>query len=333
MKNKDISLIIPSNHSLVEVETLIVAVLNQSIKPKEILLVESGMGVLDYPSCNHRLAILCEAHNVEFTHIFRSIAFPGKARNLGVLASSGEIIAFADVKTIPDCKWLSDAMEKLEDESVQGVWGFTAFVALSQFECLVRDAFFGRVPRITLPGSVFRRSAMAKIGLFVDWARAGEDTDWIRRVELHRLNTVIPKYETMRYFGLIGMNLSMFVIKWRRNYVASSALPHFVPTRMLIGMVIYPLLAFIAFNWNRFVADWRMDSPFYLDHITKVVVLTPLLFYVLIRSVIIPLRRKVPLAQILPLRFIGILFVCLLADSIKFLAFSIPKRLLRWWKS
>jgi hypothetical protein len=82
----------------------------------------------------------------------------------------------------------------------------------------------------------------------------------------------------------------------------------------------------IAFNWNYLVADWRLESPFYIGHVTKIVAVLLALTYVVIRGMMLPLKRGITIKQLLPIRFLVVTFICFLADAVKILMFSIPKR-------
>jgi uncharacterized membrane protein YidH (DUF202 family) len=181
-------------------------------------------------------------------------------------------------------------------------------------------------PRRTLPGSVFSRKVFTKVGQFVDWARAGEDTEWMLRLELLQVPLVCPSCVLIDYAGLIGSDIKKLLIKWSRNYTASRDLPHFFPQRLFLWLIFYPLLILIAFNWNYLIADWRMDSPFYIGHVTKIVVVLPVLAYVVMRWLALPMQRGVAIRRLLPIRFFAIILICFMADLAKVWAFSIPKR-------
>jgi hypothetical protein len=163
-------------------------------------------------------------------------------------------------------------------------------------------------------------------GQFVAWVRAGEDTEWMLRLELLRVRIVNPPGALIDYVGLIGLDLNKLLKKWFRNYTTSRDLPHFFPQKLLLWLFLYPLLILTAFNWNYLIADWRMDSPLYIGHVTKIVVILPGLVYLSVRGFVLPLRRGVGIWRLLPARFLAITLVCSMADVIKVLVFSFPKR-------
>jgi glycosyltransferase involved in cell wall biosynthesis len=319
----DISVIVPSNHGHHELLKIVHAICQQTVKPSEIVIVDSS---LECSACPAEVTTLCAGSGVHLIYVHLAHALPGQARNIGLELAKAELIAFIDVQTIPRPNWLEISSCLLTSNGVAGVWGATCFNADTTFEKLVRDCFYGIQPRRTLPGSVFGRKVFTKVGQFVGWARAGEDTEWMLRLELLKVPVVSPSCALIDYAGLIGSDIKKLLSKWYRNYNASRDLPHFFPHRLFLWLIFYPLLILIAFNWNYLVADWRMDSPFYIGHVTKIVVLMPVLAYVIIRGLALPLQRGVAVRRLLPVRFFAITLICFIADVVKVLAFSIPKR-------
>lgn len=316
--NPNISVIIPSNHPHADLLKIARAVCCQTLKPSEIIVIDSynkGEIYLD------EIIKLCDSNNINLIYQRCEYAFPGHARNVGLGLSQSEIVAFIDVQTIPRPNWLKTSLESITANNL-GVYGSTIFFAETFFERLVRDAFFGVFPRKTLPGSIFKRQVFYKTGHFIEWARAGEDTEWMSRLELMKIPMTCMPISLVDYEGLIGVSLNSILRKWHRNYSASHELPHLFPQKMFLWIFLYPLIIFVAFNWNYLFANWYEDSPFYIAHITKIAAILPPLAYVITRGVVLPFRRGVKLWSIFPLRFIVISLICLMADAIKALVFS-----------
>ena len=321
--NSSISVIIPSNHEHSELLKVMRALCKQTVKPNEIIVVDSSA---KQDTSKPELSLLCSVNGIKLILVDRTQAFPGDARNIGISIATSELIAFIDVQTIPRPQWIEKSLRLITADFSLGVWGSTHFEAHTFFEKIVRDGFYGFSHRQTLPGSIFKREIFDKAGQFVTWVRAGEDTDWILRVALLRLPISNPPTAFIDYVGLLGMDVNKFLRKWHRNYTASRELPHFSFQKMLLWLILYPTFIFIAFNWNYLIADWRVDSPFYIGHITKFATILPLLIYVIVRGVFIPVKRGVQLSSLLPFRFMGIVFACLIADAIKSFVFTLPYR-------
>jgi len=319
----NISVIIPSNHDYHDLLKIIDAVCCQTIKPAEIIIIDSSDKC---GTCPAELVALCGASGIELFYESRVQALPGQARNIGLGLCNGELVAFIDVQTIPRPNWLEASLTLLEKEDIAGVFGGCGFSAETSFEILVRDAFYGILPRKTLPGSVFRREVFVKAGQFIDQVRAGEDTEWMLRLNLLHIPCYYPQSILIDYVGLIGIDLNELLKKWYRNYTVSRNLPHLYPQKLFIWFFLYPLLMFIAFNWNHLIADWRMDSSLYIGHVTKIVAVLPPLAYIATRGILLPWRRGVSSSRLFPFRFIAIGTLCFLADSVKALVFTIPQR-------
>ncbi len=313
-----IAVIIPSNHAHDDLLKIVMAVCRQTVKPNEIIIVDSYFGAA---FCPEDIADFCTLHGVKLIYENRKLAFPGQARNVGLGLAKAELIAFIDVQTIPRPNWLEVSIKMLSNNIV-GVFGSTSFTAESWLERLIRDAFFGVLPRKTLPGSIFKREVFTKAGHFIDWVRAGEDTEWMLRLELMKLPVATLPLALIDYVGLIGINLNSILKKWHRNYSASYGLPHLFPQKIFLWLVLYPLIIFVAFNWNYLFANWHEDSPFYIAHITKMAAIFPPLAYGMTRGIILPFRRGVKFWSLFPFRFITIALICFFADAIKALVFS-----------
>jgi glycosyltransferase involved in cell wall biosynthesis len=319
----DISVIIPSNHGHHELLKIVQALCKQTLKPAEIAIIDSS---IERGACPAEVTKSCSLSGIRVIYVHLAHALPGQARNTGIELTSSDFVAFIDVQTIPKPNWLEISHNMLINNRILGVWGATIFNAHSMFERLVRDGFFGAKLRITLPGSVFDRKVFAKVGQFIEWVRAGEDTDWMLRVELLNIPVLCPSSALIEYVGIIGLSFKTLLIKWKRNYTASSDLPHFFPHKLIIWLILYPLLILIAFNWNYLIADWQTESNLYLAHVTKIMAILPVSAYVVFRGILLPLKRGVGIQKILPIRFLAITFVCLMADTVKALTLSIPKR-------
>ena len=160
----DVSLVIPCNHSREELIVLLRAVFSGTLLPKEVLIIRSGSRTStqkDAPSTPLLDALtadgLSKVDHLGIQIYDMDFAFPGEARNIGVNHARGDLIAFLDVKTIPEQNWLERACENLKDSSIDGVWGSRSYDCNTVLAGLIRDAIHGRRPVRSVAGSVFRR--------------------------------------------------------------------------------------------------------------------------------------------------------------------------------
>jgi len=320
----EVSIIIPSNHCHTELIGISFLVANQCITPTEIIIIDTSDA---FGECPNPIKKQCEELGIRLVYHKEGRAYPGHARNIGIQLAQCQYIGFIDVQTIPQGDWIKQATTLFQnDQNTVGVWGKTIFEAISHFEKLSRDGIFGRSPRRTLPGTIINRTVLNKVGSFIEWTRAGEDTDWMQRVDLFRINFQSPPTATLTYKGLLNKSPVDFGKKWMRNYSASRNLPHLFPQKILTWIVFYPTLVLTAFNWNNLAAGWETGSLFYIPNITKIAVTTPAIFYIALRGVILPYWRGVPIFEIFPLRWLNIALACLIGDATKVFMFLIPKK-------
>lgn len=333
---KDVSLIVPCNHPQEDLIALLRAVLKGAYVPQEILIVRSGAGVttqreihFEPLSLEPKLDELLTSAEVSLEVCNIDSALPGDARNIGLAHARGSVIAFLDIKTIPEETWLKRACETLSDPRVDGVWGSRVYESSTFFGGIIRDGIYGRAPVRGVAGSVFRKEVSTVVGKMIAWAPAGEDGDWIRRVETHRLFFVAPNGANNRYQGLDSKSLLFFMQKWWRYYHYARLLSVNDRDRWLAYGLIYGLLIFFAFNWNYKISEAVLGSPLVVPHLTKFTAIAGPAIYILFRSIYLPIRRGVPMLQIFPIRFLMILLVAAVLDFVKTLALLVPSRKIR----
>jgi hypothetical protein len=302
-----------------------------TLLPKEILIIQSGSRTPTQKDALSKSLLdtltadsLSRVDHVDIQIYDTDFAFPGEARNIGVNHACGALIAFLDVKTVPERDWLKRACESLKDSNLDGVWGSRSYDCKTVSAGLIRDAIYGRLPARSVAGTVFRRQVYLVTGEMISWAPAGEDGDWMHRIEAHKLSFLMPKKANHSYQGLDDKSLLFFIKKWWRYYHYSRLLPVNNRDRWLSFGLIYIALLFLAFNWNYKISAAIFGSPLVVPHITTGLAITGPIAYVLVRAIYLPLRRGVPLFKILPGRFILLLTVACILDFVKTLGLLLP---------
>jgi hypothetical protein len=302
---------------------LTILVCNQSVTPTEIVIIDSSN---ERGECPQGIRERCSQLKINLIYEAVDHAYPGGARNIGIERSGCGFVAFVDVRTTPKSNWLAVAKHYLDDPTVFGVWGRTNFEATTALEKLTRDAYFGRSPRRTVPGTVVRKEAIIITGRFISWVRAGEDTDWFQRINLYHLKFIDPPSATISYSGLLDQKPMKLAKKWSRNYTAARMLPHLYPQKILIWVTFYPIIIILALNWNNILAGWETESILYIPNITKAVATLPGLIYLVLRGIILPLKRGVPISETIPFRWLAMAAICTIGDGIKAAAFLVPTK-------
>ena len=321
------SVIIPSNCSPEECVEVLLSLLCQSHLPAEVILVQVGCPPSDDSGYWNTWTEDFKKKEVALKVVEEtSKLLPGAARNVGLHYATTPWVAFLDVETIPCENWLHDQIRKIAAANSLGSFGSTTYAASSFKQALVRDAIYGRRPIRTLPGSVLRKDLFNFVGQFIPNMRAAEDTEWMIRAKTMGVNIADSSHEALVcYNGLTKLGLRGLAKKWRRNYLSSRQLQHLKVQTTIVWLVGYFVVSLIAFNWNAIVAGWQVESPFYIDHVTKIVSLTPIALYVVFRGCYLPYKRGVPWSDILPFRFLLLAAVGALLDTVKVATIFFPR--------
>lgn len=322
-----ISLVIPSNHSSFLVSKLLLSVLDGNVLPSEVFIVVSGDGQLSLEIISPARSKFLKKNIPVYILIQQNSPLPGSSRNSGVEMAVGDYLCFLDVQTLPNPNWLESATTLLNNADVDGVWGSCYYEADSWFTSLLRDSIYGRNGIRSLPGTIFRRECYLTTGKMVSWVPSGEDVDWMHRVLIHKLNFVRAKDNNIIYTGLNNKSLLFFIKKWWKYYHNSRLLSINDRDRWLSNFFVYLIIIFTAFNWNYKISEYIFGVSFLVPHITKLVVIFAPIFYVIMRGIYLPLKRGVPIGQVLPFRFVSIAAIAFLLDMVKLIALFSPARI------
>jgi glycosyltransferase involved in cell wall biosynthesis len=301
-----------------------------SMPDEVILVVSGGQAKLDGEAKKESafevaIKALVAAHGARCCFIKVDNALPGEARNVGVSHSKGSVIAFLDVKTMPTQQWLSNALSLLQSPDIKGVFGSRYYFASSGFTALLRDAIYGQKATRSLAGSVFKRECLSVIGQMIAWSPAGEDVDWIKRIDAHKLRFIILDEANTNYIGLEYRSIDFFINKWWRYYHNSRLLAVNDRDRWLSYGLSYLLLSFLAFNWNYTISEIVFGTSIYIPHVTKAVMFGGPMIYGVLRGVYLPFIRGVPVNAILPTRWLALCAIAAVLDVVKFWALLVPK--------
>ena len=321
-KNKyKVSVIIPSANNFIDIEKCIYALLDQTFIPSEIILIDSfGLGAYDKKQLQVMCKSKCRLNIISYSKKLN----PGAARNIGVEKASSDFVAFIDVMTIPRKNWLSDYLKLINtNEMIDIIWGSTVYVANnSGLMPYVRDSIYGLNPIRTVPGTIIRKKVFQKVGQFLANVRTGEDSEWMNRAIYLNLQSLDGGEVSADYYGLLRLNFKGLVKKWLVSYRSSGGLEYYKWQRHLAFFVALPYFTIIAYNWNSLIAGWQVNSILYIPHITKIVVIIPLLIYFFYRGIFLPRNKGLNLfPDILPLRFLMLFFVGAVLDTVKLYAF------------
>lgn len=153
--------------------------------------------VADDASSPETQAVCRDLPGIRYLRIERNLGLGG-ARNVGIVASTGEYLAFLDDDDVRLPGSLDTQIALLEKNSQVGLVYGQALIRTGDGKqageypqkCLQGDVFWQLVTQNFIPcgGAVFRRSCLSRVGLLNDGIRGIEDWDlWIRIAELYEV--------------------------------------------------------------------------------------------------------------------------------------------------
>ena len=178
-----ISIVIPAHNEENCIESLLDNLyLTAERKPEEIIVVDAKSSDqtvkrvkewrIKHPDCDLKLIEL------------KQRAYPGAARNKGVIASKYSYIAFIDCGIIPESSWLKTIIETFNNNpSIEVVWCRN----YSKPKTIWENAFAAVVEvkesnQRSVPSSCIKKESFYKLGMFREDLRAAEDEVYERDI-------------------------------------------------------------------------------------------------------------------------------------------------------
>jgi len=318
---KDISLIIPHKNDQDKLSILLSSILDWKVIPNEIIIINTSENEIFIPN---DFRSFCKNNNIGFYKYQKKHMYPGGARNIGIKKASNSLLAFLDTSTHPGNEWLSYGLEIIENGDYDGVWGSTYYEASLFISRIFRACTYGERPIQTFPGSILNKDVFKNCGLFIESTRAGEDADFMSRVDLHNMN-ITKSEDFLKYDKLDRMSLKEVIKKWYRNYFHTAKMPYFRPHKDIYFYAVSLLAIIAAYNWNRIVDPTGIENELFVPNITKISILLIILFYLYLRGIYLPLKKGTNLKTIFPFNFIIISILSAILDLTKILAFAKSK--------
>ena len=191
-----VSVVLPVYNRETYVGAAIESVLGQTLPPDELIVVDDG-------STDASVAVV-ESFARPCIHVIRQEnAGIGAARNRGIAAATGDLIAFID----SDDLWERDKLELQvgalrERDDVQLVFGhMVEFLSPDRAETLRGSLQVGTepVPGLMAITLLARRTAVEQIGPFDEQLRVGEFVEWMARAhDVGLTNLMLPQLVARR---------------------------------------------------------------------------------------------------------------------------------------
>ena len=304
----DISVVIPALNAEKYLPILLRSIERQTFLPKEIIVVDSS-------SSSKTCDILSDwSGPIPIVLKKTDLAFPGKARNIGVKLAKYNWIGFIDCRTIPNKDWLENCAFLAKEKKADFVNSLFLCEARTHFQRILRAATYGCGQIKTMTGSLISKKAFKQSGGFQD-VRAGEDIEWMDRIKKLGFKISTVTSPTINYQGLQKSILGVL----KKSYIYAFANAYLeIRNNQKILYLLFVLSLSIAFvyniNWSIFrFAPWELTSSYFAPHVTKIYLIMICVTYLIFRGIIRPLNAKVKLSFLLPWRWleVGFLGICI----------------------
>ena len=179
--NSFVSIVVPVRESNKDILNLLNKLELQTYHKFEVIIVDSS------ESINIKELIKPYFNNLNLIYKHVDKAYPGRARNLGVQLSNHSIISFLDIRTIPNKAWLEKSISMLQKNNLDFFGSKVKAKTENKFQDILRACSYGKNPMKSIAGSLILKNKFYEIGLFNEDVRAGEDLEWISRLEQNKL--------------------------------------------------------------------------------------------------------------------------------------------------
>jgi glycosyltransferase involved in cell wall biosynthesis len=198
--NPLISAVVPVYNGAEFLSDAIRSILKQEYEPLEIIIVDDGS--------TDGTAGLVAGFHPRLQYHYQDNQGPATARNTGVTASRGEILAFLDADDLwPGDKLQTQIRHLRARPDLEVVVGHTRCFGPGGPDTCPPGMANPVVLTAQLGSALFRRSAFAKVGLFDEALRFSEDHDWFLRARESAL-PMLALAETTLYHRRHGNNMT-----------------------------------------------------------------------------------------------------------------------------
>lgn len=174
-----VSVVVPVYNGGRTIRATVERLLGQTLRPHQIIVVDDG-------STDDTAEVLGDFGG-RITLLRKSNGGPASARNAGVRASTGPLVAFTDSDCLPDEDWLRELVKGFYAPEIAGAGGTVRGVApglVGEYTDMVGGlnpgfAAGGVVTRLVTANACFRRDALLGVNMFDERFRkpGGEDTE------------------------------------------------------------------------------------------------------------------------------------------------------------
>ena len=270
----NISVVIPSKDNFEVFSKTFSAVLSQSFKPNEIIIIDS--------SKSEKIKNFVEniSTNISIKYICSKNKYPGEARNIGGSKSNNEWIAFLDSKTIPIKNWLKEFSEEIKKNNYDIIFGSTKYIYKSIIQKRIRAATFGNIQHITTPGTIIKKKIFINNNMFIENVRTADDLEWRKRLVSKNYSIKFPDKTYLVYENLPNNFFELL----KRYFIYSFHTAQVNVENKLKFFYLFFLSFFLLLiipRWNHYIPKWEYNHPLFIDNPLKIFLLISLSFFII----------------------------------------------------
>jgi glycosyltransferase involved in cell wall biosynthesis len=179
----EISVVVPAYNEEENIEDLLEMLYKQTKRPDEIIIVDAGSVDSTISLAKKWLREHVDM-NVNIVEL-KKRAYPGLARNQGVIHANKDFIAFMDCGVIFPDNWLSTLSKAiLCNHNTDMIFCKPGYSAKNNWEEYFAAVVEKRSGGRSIPGSCILKETFKKIGGFRDDLRAGEDILFLKHLDM-----------------------------------------------------------------------------------------------------------------------------------------------------
>ena len=267
----DLSIIIPSKDFSNSLNDSLESVLNQTILPKEIIIVDSSDN-------DNNQTLIKNKFDLSFIKFFKvKNLYPGEARNFGVNKSISKYLGFLDSKTKPKPNWINDYLLMFKKNNYDIIFGTTKYVSKNIKEKIFIASSYGFNLVETTPGSIMKKSIFLENNYFIERVRTADDLEWRNNLKNKNYLTYTPDMVYLTYSD-VSKSLLKNISRYFIYSFHTARVDVQTKTKTLYFCLFLICTAIIIPKWNWLLPDWD-QSPLYIPNITKIYFLTLISFF------------------------------------------------------
>lgn len=252
----DVSVVIPYFNERSTIKTTLNLIASQSFKPREVIFVNSSSTDNSSDIIDTWIESQIDIDKIRYLNITSKSTTPSSSKNIGIINSNSDWIAFMDCGLSFSQKWLEVLVDHLQKNDFKPniVSGVCRLKGSSRFDiCAVAHTYGVGTNRVCIPGSIVNKEVFDLTGLFLDNMRASYDRAWQIKTRNLNINRITPQIHNVAYIGInfsqSSSSLIRKVIMYSRPAVKVDG--YYVPFIYVLFaiLLIYLLLTYPAYGW------------------------------------------------------------------------------------